>query len=158
MRRWSDGADQHYQTFKLVGGCFQVYITHSLFFCKPLRNTSYWCNVIYYWQLHFSFVTIACVFSEHPQLTSGRLALMFTSRTWWPNLKRATPESPTAACVCAGKHTDTMPSYERVSWVMTYIMMHTIYVCCWGRTSISSCWFCLVKAGTITLYICECRQ
>lgn len=44
------------------------------------------------------------VFSGCPRQTSGRLVLMFTNRTRWRSLKRATPESLIAACVSAGKH------------------------------------------------------
>lgn len=60
---------------------------------KPLR----WLNCCFKQTIFF--------LSDCPRQTSGRLVLMFTSRTRWRSLKRAILESRTAACVSAGKHT-----------------------------------------------------
>lgn len=63
------------------------------------------------------------VFSACPRQSSRRLVLMFTNRTRWQSLKRASLESLTPACVSAGKHTT---QYTEMS-LMTYYLL---------------CWFC----------------
>ncbi len=71
------------------------------------------------------------VFSACPRQTSGRLVLMFTNRTRWQSLKRASPESLTPACVSAGKHTDSIHlltyylHYDCSQWWLSFI-------CCVG--------------------------
>ncbi len=73
------------------------------------------------------------VFSACPRQTSGRLVLMFTNRTRWQSLKRASPESLTPACVSAGTHTDSIH-------LLTYYLH---YDCSqWSVVFYLLCWFC----------------
>lgn len=73
------------------------------------------------------------VFSACPRQTSGRLVLMFTNRTRWQSLKRASLESLTPACVSAGKHTDSIH-------LLTYYLH---YDCSqWSIVFYLLCWFC----------------
>ncbi len=126
------GPDQHYQVFELVWGGFQVSTPHlydypvlsfpkCAFVVKVMISDVLKCCQSNLVALPFvsklksnkSLRWLNCcfkqsVFSACPRQTSGRLVLMFTNRTRWQSLKRASLESLTPACVSAGKHTDSI--------------------------------------------------
>jgi len=119
--RWTAGPDQHCQVFELVWGGFQVYkpIFTVLFFIILTDEIKHCQSKPASFLLKLTKKSneplrgLNCCFkpsflSGCPRQTSGRLVLMFTNRTRWQSSKRAILESLTAACVSAGKHTDTI--------------------------------------------------